>query len=283
MKKYLILGKGWIGSRIHKCLRADISESKIYGLKDVVNAIEKYEPEVIINAIGKTGFPNVDWCETHKQETLFGNVTVPLLLAEACETEGIQLVHIGTGCIYDNFSSNKQVYYVDRYFSEKDTPNFFGSYYSRTKYYVEQLLKEFKVLQLRIRMPFDVYEHQKNLFSKLTKYDKLIELSNSMTYIPMFIEALDHLIHADATGIYNIVCNGGITHPELMDLYEKIMNKEVHYDVITIKELHEVTQAKRSNCLLSPTKLEKSGFKVLDIYDAVQDGLKKYKSNVESQ
>ena len=31
----------------------------------------------------KTGRPNVDWCEDHKTETLFSNVTAPLIFPRA--------------------------------------------------------------------------------------------------------------------------------------------------------------------------------------------------------
>ena len=42
------------------------------------------QPDIVINCAGKTGHPNVDWCEDHKMETLRSNVTGPLVLLEEC-------------------------------------------------------------------------------------------------------------------------------------------------------------------------------------------------------
>jgi dTDP-4-dehydrorhamnose reductase len=41
--------------------------------------LDEVKPDVVINAAGKTGKPNVDWCEDHKEETLRSNDTGPLV------------------------------------------------------------------------------------------------------------------------------------------------------------------------------------------------------------
>src|SRR5271154_3671518 len=57
-------------------------------------------PDVVINCIGKTGRPNVDRCESHQAETYQSNVVIPLMIAEWCENHDVQLINIGSGCIY---------------------------------------------------------------------------------------------------------------------------------------------------------------------------------------
>ena len=42
------------------------------------------ESEFLINAAGYTGKPNVDACELHKHECLFGNAVLPGIVADAC-------------------------------------------------------------------------------------------------------------------------------------------------------------------------------------------------------
>lgn len=151
MTNYLIFGNGFIGNRLANFLQdSTISYSRINTINDVSLQIKEHNPEIVINAIGKTGRPNIDWCEDHREETLFSNVTVPILIAEACKNADIRMVHIGSGCIYqtDGYS------YMG--FSENDKPNFKNSFYSRTKIFAENILSEYEnVLQLRIRMPID--------------------------------------------------------------------------------------------------------------------------------
>jgi dTDP-4-dehydrorhamnose reductase len=46
-------------------------------LEDV---LDTHKPTVVINCAGKTGRPNIDWCESHKIETLRSNGTGALAL-----------------------------------------------------------------------------------------------------------------------------------------------------------------------------------------------------------
>ena len=78
------------------CPSIDIADM---GAVDALFASEK--PDFVINAAGKTGRPNVDWCEDHKLETLHANVTGPLVLAELCQKHDIYWMHLSSGCIYE--------------------------------------------------------------------------------------------------------------------------------------------------------------------------------------
>ena len=44
--------------------------------EDMIEALEKHEPDVVLNAAGVGSKPNVDWCETHQLETIFGEYEV---------------------------------------------------------------------------------------------------------------------------------------------------------------------------------------------------------------
>ena len=92
-------------------------------------------PEAIINCAGKTGKPNVDWCEDHKVETLYSNVVGPLVLVKVCQELGKYFVHVGTGCVYEGDNNGKG-------FTEEDKPNFFGSFYSKSKIWSQEALEE---------------------------------------------------------------------------------------------------------------------------------------------
>ncbi|MBT5516822.1 sugar nucleotide-binding protein, partial [Candidatus Peregrinibacteria bacterium] len=142
--KILIFGKGYIGHKFTDFFgdKAVLSDVRIENYSEVKAEIEKQMPDVVINCAGKTGRPNVDWCEDNKMETMASNVLAPLILARACEALDVYMVHIGSGCVYEGG--------FEKGFVEGDEPNFDGSFYSRTKAISESMLKEFPVLQLRI-------------------------------------------------------------------------------------------------------------------------------------
>jgi len=256
MTEYLIFGDGWLGNKFWNYLGDDsaMCKDRISNIDSIRANIYAAKPAVVINCIGKTGKPNIDWCETHKEETYFSNVTVPALMAEACEEIGCRMVHIGSGCIYQGqpFDGGDWVEY--------DPPNFFDSYYSKTKIWSEKILNTYEdVLTLRIRMPFDYYPSPRNLINKLISYKQVIgDEPNSMTYVPDMLSIAKQLMNKDAKGIYNLVNTGSITHRQILSLYQQVVNKNfVMPEFITAKQLIEkgLVKAGRSNCVLSNGKL----------------------------
>ena len=247
------------------CPSVDIADASA-----VAEILESEKPDVIINAAGKTGRPNVDWCEDHKMETIHSNVLGPLVLLEECEKRKIYMVHIGTGCVYAGGSETP--------FTEQDAPNFFGSFYSRTKGYIDQILNDFPVLNIRLRMPFDGSQSERSLISKLVKYDALIDTENSMTYIPDLLEAVKKLIEKRATGPYNVVNPGMMSPLRIMELYTEIVDPTHTFQKLELEDLGSVTKAGRSNCVLSVKKLEEEGIFMRPIEEAVREALEMRKA-----
>ena len=64
----------------------------------VCEVLEKVKPTHVINCAGKTGRPNIDWCEDHKMETMTTNVVGTLMLATECAIRGVHLTVMATGC-----------------------------------------------------------------------------------------------------------------------------------------------------------------------------------------
>ena len=267
--KILILGKGFLGERLQNEFGCAVATDMIHTLEDAQNIINKYKPKIIINCIGSTGKNNVDDCELDKDMTLFANTFVPIILAEVALRNGIKLVHISSGCIF-HFD-----YAKDKPIKENQIPGFFDLYYSRTKIYAERVLEvlaeKYNILIVRIRIPLDDRPHPKNILTKLIKYKKVIDIPNSVTYVPDFVRALKHLIKIDAKGIYNTVNKGGLLYPYFLDLYKKYV-PEFSYKTIEFKELKLV----RSNLIMSTEKLEKSGFKVRKINEVLQECIENY-------
>ncbi len=138
---YLLLGStGYVGNAISaeltrqglpfKTLRrgeADFDDSA-----SLTAAIKTSGATAVINSAGYTGKPNVDACEQDKTECVRGNVILPGKLREACESLGIPLGHVSSGCIFTGTREDGSG------FTEADAPNFSFrtdncSFYSGTK------------------------------------------------------------------------------------------------------------------------------------------------------
>lgn len=260
----LVLGDGFIGNKIKDYFKCQVSPIRVRNYHDIKQEIVKYHSDIVINCIGKTGRPNIDWCESNKEETYFSNVIIPQEIDRACNDLGKKMVHIGSGCIYSNGE-----------FSECDRPNFYGSFYSRTKITAEEALGR-DVLQLRIRMPISGKNEERNLISKLLKYDEIIDEKNSVTVIDDFLFALERLINLNAKGIFNVVNPDAVSHVDILNIYNKYSQNKKNYRIISVEELHKKTEARRSNCTLSTAKLNSYGVVLRNTIDAIEECVKSY-------
>jgi 3,5-epimerase/4-reductase len=265
----LILGKGFIGQRLQEGLNCEIDGSMISCFTDAEKLVKKYCPKIIINCIGITGRRNVDDCELEKDATLLANSFIPVILAEICLRNSIKLVHISSGCIFNyDYKKNKPI-------KETSRDYFFGLFYSRSKIYAERALealaRDYDILIARIRIPLLNAKHPKNILDKLIEYRRVIDIPNSVTYIPDFVKAVKHLIRIDARGVYNVVNKGGLRYPELMKVYQKYV-PAFKFKKIDLRKLGLA----RTNLVLSTNKLEKTGFKVRNINSLLEECVKEY-------
>ena len=242
------------------CPSVDIADAHA-----VSEALDEHKPDVVINTAGKTGRPNVDWCEDHKIETVHSNVVGPLVLVEECEKRGIYLVHLGTGCIYSCYETKPL---TEEYF-----PNFTVSFYSRTKGAIDQLLQDFPILNIRLRMPFDGTDSERNLINKLRKYDRVLDAPNSVTYIPELLEVVGQLIEKKAIGTYNVVNPGVVTPYRIMELYKEVVDPNHAFEKLEESSLPDVVKAGRSSCILSTQKLEEQGITMSSAEDALREAM----------
>lgn len=82
-------------------------------------------------------------------------------------------------------------------FTEEEEPNFKGSFYSYTKTLAEKLLREYSnVLLLRVRMPISDDLNPRNFVTKISKYERVVNIPNSMSVLhdllPASIEMTVH-------------------------------------------------------------------------------------------
>lgn len=264
---FLVYGKnGWIGGMLGQLLEKGgynyhfADERLEHAEKD----IERYKPSHILNAAGITGRPNVDWCETHKREVIETNVAATLHMIGVAHRHGIHVTNFATGCIY-TYDAQHPIGGMG--FTEEDVPNFKGSYYSRTKCMVEELIKEYdNVWHLRLRMPINSdLNNPRNFVYKIARYEKVVNIPNSMTVLdellPLTIEGAIRGI----TGVYNFTNPGVISHKEVLDLY-----KPGHpWEYFTEEEQSKILLAPRSNNYLDTKKLEDAFPGIKNIKDSL--------------
>lgn len=246
----LIIGNGYLGDKFKNYFTDSVMSSVfVNSEQDVVKEIDHYQPEWVINCAGVTGRPNIDWCEDHREDTFNGNIILPWQIAKACQSRRVKMLHLGSGCIYQGDNGGAG-------FSEDDAPNFGGSFYSLTKALSEQLLKDYDVLQLRLRMPIDSdLNSPRNFVKKITNYEKVIDVLNSMTIVEDLLLVADDLMKKNKSGVYNVVNPEPLSHRQILDLYKKIVDPSFDYQIISMEELSKITKAGRSNCVLNGAKL----------------------------
>ena len=251
-----------------------ISGADVTDLKALEQELDKFKPDVVVNAAVKKGKPNIDWCEDHKIETLAVNTQGAINILLACQPRGSYLIHLASGCIYDNAGYDQPLTET----AQASPPSF----YSWTKYWADEVLKNFPVLILRLRLPINSSHDAGNLITKLARYSKVIDVENSATVIPDFLYAMDQLAAKRKTGIYNVVNPGTIKYRDLMPLYLKLVDPNHKYEMISVQDLFKqgLARAGRSNCILSTAKLESEGIKLRHIDEALKDILIQYSKNI---
>lgn len=274
MQYTLIVGPGYLGQRMQQLLSvpAFLLLDKVASIAEVSAIMARHDIGCVINAAGKTGRPNIDWCESHVAETRLANIMLPVALAVACKDRGVPLIHLSSGCLFDGDNGG-------RGWSETDMPNNLTNVYTRSKAEAERRLIELDghVIILRLRMPFDVVPHPRNLFTKLCGYADIVTVENSLTSVPFLAEVVEAAIRRPAgfpRGIYHVVCRGRITHREVLAECRAVGLEPAVERYITPEQLSGLVVAKRSNCILSVKKLEEQIGHVPEVKDEVRRCLK---------
>ncbi|GFQ04309.1 bifunctional dtdp-4-dehydrorhamnose 3 5-epimerase/dtdp-4-dehydrorhamnose reductase [Phtheirospermum japonicum] len=273
--KFLIYGRtGWIGGLLGKLSEAQ-NIDYVYGSGRLENRasleadIASVRPTHVFNAAGVTGRPNVDWCESHKVETIRTNVVGTLTLADVCREKGLVLINYATGCIFEYDSEHPLGSGIG--FKEEDTPNFIGSFYSKTKAMVEDLLKNYEnVCTLRVRMPISSdLSNPRNFITKITRYEKVVDIPNSMTILDELLPISIEMAKRNLTGIWNFTNPGVVSHNEILEMYREYIDPNFTWKNFTLEEQAKVIVAPRSNNELDATKLNKEFPEMKPIKDSL--------------
>ena len=310
----LLGGSGYMGQAFGKELSQrgipfrPVSRKEInYGDYRVLRAaLQKEKPEFAINAAGFTGKPNVDACEKERGETIAGNITLAQTVAQACDTAGVRLGFVSSGCIYTGAKVRRECgtwAVEDRLteplvsellskrsdrvagFSETDEPNFcFAhnncSFYSGTKALAEEVMAGFPDFYVwRLRIPFDEFDGVRNYLSKIQRYPKVYQNWNSISHRRDAVAAcLDTWLQKIPGGIYNMVNPGYISTREVVQKIRQRLKPrwepEFWHSDDEFYRFGAITP--RSNCILDPGKLLKSGIRIRPVEEALEEALDRW-------
>ncbi len=263
-------------------IKLTLAESRLENREDVARELDTVQPSHVLMAAGITGRPNIDWCEDNKPETIRTNVIGTLNIVDLCYLRGIHCTIYATGCIFIYDEKHPEGSGIG--FTEEDKPNFDGSFYSQTKGYMEPMLKCYpNALILRVRMPVSDDLIHRSFVTKIVKYEKVVNIPNSMTILTELLPASLAMAKKGLTGVYNFTNPGVISHNEVLDLYKKYIDPTYTYSNFTVEEQAKVIKAPRSNNELDTTKLMRDmpeGIVIHDIKTAFDLCFQRMKENL---
>ncbi|RZC56778.1 hypothetical protein C5167_015636 [Papaver somniferum] len=273
--KFLIYGRtGWIGGLLGPiCDKQGISyeygRGRLEERSSLMEDIQNVKPTHVFNAAGVTGRPNVDWCESHKTETIRANVAGTLNLADACRENGLLMINFASACIFEYDAEHPKGSGIG--FKEEDVPNFAGSFYSKTKAMVEELLKEYdNVCILRVRMPISSdLNNQRNLITKLSLYDKVVNIPNSMTVYDELLPIAVEMAKRNLKGVWNFTNPGAMSHNEILEMYREYIDQDFKWSNFTLEEQAKVIVAARCSNEMDASKLKKEFPELLSIRESL--------------
>jgi dTDP-4-dehydrorhamnose reductase len=286
---YLLGGSGYVGSAFQALFRRreipfrNLRRAEVdYTDPGVLTALlRKDKPTFLINTAGYTGKPNVDACELHKSECLFGNAVLPGTIAAACAEASVPWGHVSSGCIYSGQRPD------GRGFTELDPPNFtfrtnHCSFYSGTKALGEEILAGAADLYVwRLRIPFNQVDGPRNYLTKLLRYQRLLDATNSVSQLDEFVTAcLATWEKRVPFGIYNVTNPGKITTREVVELIRKAGVSRKEFDFFTGEDefMRAAAKTPRSNCVLDCSKLAATGIALTEVHEAMERDLRRWEA-----
>ena len=289
----LLGGNGYIGSAYRRYLQSHGVTFAAPGRKhlDCANSaqladfLHQNKAEFLINAAGYTGKPNVDACEDNKAACLLGNAVLPGIVAQACSEAGIPWGHVSSGCLYSGRRAD------GRGFTEDDAPNFSFrqnncSFYSGCKALGEEVLSTAPQCYLwRLRIPFDENDSARNYLSKLMRYERLLEVENSLSDLGEFVRATLQCRQKKLPyGTYNMTNPGSVTTREVVEIIRAsgVRRWEPQFFASEKAFMQTTAKAPRSSCVLDSSKITEAGIALTPVREAIGKASQNWRPEVPS-
>jgi dTDP-4-dehydrorhamnose reductase len=309
---YLLGASGYIGSGFRRELakawlphraisRVDLDYTKFRPLLD---ALRQHRPDLVILCGGYTGRPSMYNCESHRSETILGNVALAQTVAQACDAAGVRLGVVTCGCVFagawvqnesgtwvvrENLLSEDLALFLAsrsvrvRGFADGDAPNATlehgGTFYSGTLAAMEKALLPFPETYLwRFNVPFTERDHPRNFLTTLQTSPQLVQRWNSFTHLRDAVTACLQVWNSDLHGgVYNIVNPGYMSTRDVVALFRKL--RHPGWDPSFSRDNPEPNQeplARRWSALLEAQRLADAGIKMRPIETALTDAIRNW-------
>jgi dTDP-glucose 4,6-dehydratase/UDP-glucose 4,6-dehydratase len=138
------------------------------------------------------------------------------------------------------------------------------------------------VLNLRIRMPITGEKNSRNFITKITTYDKICSIPNSITVLPELLPIVLDMMEKKVVGTMNLTNPGLISHNEMLEMYKEIVDPKFKWNNFSAEEQRKILDSDRSNNYLDTTRLETLYPSVDNIKTAVRKCLINYKKYLET-
>ena len=146
-------------------------------------------------------------------------------------------------------------------------------------YNLKKLLSKYdfsKVFDLQNSQRTNFY---RNFITKITNYEKICSIPNSMTVLPDFFPIIFDLLLKRQIGTLNLTNPGLISHNEILEMYKEIVDNDFTWKNFTIEEQDKILDGKRSNNFLDTNKLKELYPEIKNIKDSVRLILQKYRKD----
>jgi dTDP-glucose 4,6-dehydratase len=292
MRILIFGGNGWIGQQFVEIASTQNTEHRVAVSRvdfDHIAVLEReidaFAPTHVVSFLGRTHgekFSTIDYLEQPGKlvENVRDNLMAPIILTQMCADRDIHYTYLGTGCIFNDDDDNDRV----QAFKETDAPNFFGSSYSIVKGFTDRFMAwrhgrqpSQSVLNLRIRMPIVGEDHPRNFITKITHYEKVCSIHNSMSVLPDLLPMALELMKNRHVGTLNFTNPGVISHNEILALYKEHVDPAFEWRNFTLAEQDASLASKRSNNCLDTRELQRLFPQVRPIKEAVEALMKTYK------
>lgn len=126
------------------------------------------------------------------------------------------------------------------------------------------------VCTLRVRMPISSdLANPRNFITKITRYEKVVNIPNSMTILDELLPISIEMAKRNLTGIWNFTNPGVVSHNEILEMYKKYIDPTFTWKNFNLEEQAKVIVAPRSNNELDASKLKKEFPEMLSIKESL--------------
>jgi 3,5-epimerase/4-reductase len=140
-------------------------------------------------------------------------------------------------------------------------------------------------LILRLRMPVSDDLNPRSFVTKITKYERVVNIPNSNSLLHDLLPCSIILAQNNEVGVYNFTNPGAISHNEVLVLYKKYIDPAFSWTNFGLEEQSKVIKAGRSNCELDTSKIvakmQSYGIEIPEVHAGYEQCFQRMKMNME--